>query len=203
MSTGSPLPPNWRELLPVPSDVSEIGSALDLVRATLPNRYYYENLDLPKILRKMVPRRNHNGDFVSGMRIFRRVDPNTNAMDIAAFFFVRLYHTNSTDWRECYTMTVGVTDTGVTGAQLYDAVRAICQVVAGEPGGERIEVVNEFDLPSDLPDLPATNIVKEAFNLALPSSTTSGPGQFDIPPVDVNPPSPPWPGQLKCWLFNP
>ncbi len=69
------LPTNWEELALLPENGKKIEQALTLLQTTLPGRWNYENLDVDKILQKMVPRKNKNAVYINGLRIFQRVVP--------------------------------------------------------------------------------------------------------------------------------
>lgn len=189
----------WEELIVDVDDVDKIAAGLFLLNQTFPGRFNYENLSTRDVLRKMMPRRCGQGPWVEGARVFSRIEPGTSVVDVAVLFFLRLESVNA-GLADAYCLTVGVRDgAAITGAQLRADMISLCNHVKNDSVISRFEVVSEKLLPGDFPTLPATDIVKDAFNDALvPNGQTPQSGQL-AEPVDITPTSPPWPASLKSW----
>lgn len=192
----NPLPANWEELFisSDPAQVKKIDDALQLLHDTFPGRY--TALDRKKLMQMMVPRENRpgdpGGDYIPGMRSFWRGD-------LAVFFTIRMYNPSVVS---AYCMTVGVGEK-VPQKDLYqggqtsnNSVASICAWLKTDTGGHRLEIVNEKDLPGDIPSNSHTQYMKQAFTDALSDGKLS-------PPVKINP-GYPWPlGELFSWEINP
>jgi hypothetical protein len=194
MANGA-LPGNWSELFCREADVAGIQAALVLLTNTYsPNRYL--NLDIGRLIRQMAPRQNSNGVYVAGTRVFQRIvspppaAPALPAIDITAFFFIRLKYPP-----EAYCMTVGVA-TSVTAAQLYNDLVGVCQYAQQTSDTSAVEIVNQNTLPDDLTASgAAAQIVAAAFSLASNAGHIGRPLPFS--PSNPNPV--PWPPNLQRW----
>src|SRR5262245_33499101 len=119
----TPVAPNppWYEL--DATSARPLQTAFRLLELTFPHRYLH--LDLAAVRRKMLPTRDvasinqpPTHYLIRSLRVFTWNEPNvpTNPIRIAAFFFLRLFHREST----AYSLSVGIDDPTVAPAFTAD-----------------------------------------------------------------------------------
>ena len=171
------LPADWTEVLPAdsahPDDPvlpnQSLSDALHRLQTTHPGRY--DRVAPTDLTDKMGKRRDTKFTYkVRGARIFVY-----KTTQIAVMYFVRL---RNTKYEEAYCMTVGVDDNVITAAVLYAQLKAICQFMQREPGGDypggsadpkgvRLEIVNsERHLDHGLGNNAAAIVCFDAYRLA-------------------------------------
>lgn len=181
------LPANWQELFCREADYNGLVAALVLLHATYPAQSpsttgRYDNLNIKKLMKMMVPRVNGNGDPAAGARVFLR-----NDQGAAVFFFLRLLHPG-----EAYCVTIG--SRNATASTLYTELGALGRYARSTANVKPLEIITQTQLPGDISDAqdPAiATVFTSAYN----------DGVFVLPPDQINPPSPPWPAG-PLWRYK-
>jgi hypothetical protein len=181
------LPPDWQELFCREADYGGLVAALVLLHATYPAQPpsttgRYDNLNIKKLMKMMVPRVNGNGDAAAGARVFLQ-----NDQGAAVFLFLRLLHPG-----EAYCVTIG-SRSGIPST-LYPDLVAIGKYARSTANVKPLEIISKTLLPGDLSDVQDPAIVT-IFN------TASRDNVFELPLDQINPPSPPWPAG-PLWRYK-
>jgi hypothetical protein len=207
------LPGNWDEV--TLANQRYLPASLALLQASFPKRY--RHLNAGRVTKKMGDRTTSKSDLVSGLKVFRRIvppDTPTNsspaAVDMAAFFFVRLV-TNAGPEAYCLSLGVDSTAAGIDADAVHRDLAGVCRVMrnyistlpnAANTQYISLDIINEIDLdqpaggpPADLDDTPHAKIIGKAYTIARLAKQLVA--QSALPDKSC-----PWPSELFRWIIQ-